>query len=71
MPPVINGARCTKCGICADICTEDVFFGSKKGDVPVITYPDFCMYCNCCIDDCQSAGAISLRIPPNLMLVYK
>ena len=71
MPPIINGVKCIRCGVCVDICSEDVFLGSKKGEIPVIAHPDFCMYCNCCVDDCPSEGAIRLRIPPNMMLVYK
>ncbi len=31
MPPVIKKDRCTGCGVCVDICSMDVFFGSKKG----------------------------------------
>ena len=30
MPPIINESKCIKCGVCVDICSEDVFFGSKK-----------------------------------------
>ena len=39
MPPIIDQNKCTGCGICVDVCTEDVFFGSEKGKVPVVTYP--------------------------------
>ena len=71
MPPVINIEKCTKCGTCVDICSEDVFFGSKKREFPKVTYPELCTYCNCCVDDCPVEGAINLRIPANLMIVYK
>lgn len=32
MPPVINKAKCTACGKCADVCPLDVFFwlGEEK-----------------------------------------
>ena len=71
MPPVINPDKCIKCGNCAEICAEDVFFGSKKREFPVVTYPEMCIYCNCCVDDCPVKGAITLRIPANLMIVHK
>ena len=34
MPPVINEEKCIKCNKCAEICSEDVFYGSKKRGVP-------------------------------------
>jgi NAD-dependent dihydropyrimidine dehydrogenase PreA subunit len=71
MPPVINEKKCSKCGTCVDICSEDVFYGSRKREIPVVSHPEFCMYCNCCVNDCPVEGAISLRIPPNMMLVHK
>ena len=71
MPPVINEEKCSKCGICVDICAEDVFFGSKKREIPLVTCPELCMHCNCCVDDCPVEGAIALRTPANLMIVYK
>ena len=70
MPPVINEDTCTKCGKCFDICSEDVFFGSEKGTDPVVTYPEFCFHCNCCVDECP-VEAIKLRIPLPQMLLYK
>jgi NAD-dependent dihydropyrimidine dehydrogenase PreA subunit len=54
-----------------DICTEDVFYGSKKGEVPVVTYPRECVHFNGCVEACPVPGAITLRIPLPMMLVYK
>jgi len=71
MPPVINEDKCTSCGKCFDICSEDVFFGSKKREIPVITYPDECWHCNACVLDCPVEGAIRLRIPLPIAIVYK
>jgi adenylylsulfate reductase, subunit B len=71
MPPVINKKKCSKCGTCANVCAEDVFFGSQKKEFPVVTYPEMCMHCNACVDDCPVEGAIQLRIPVNMMLVRK
>ena len=71
MPPVINADKCTGCGTCVDICAEDVFFKSKNGEIPIISYPEMCNYCNCCVHDCPVEGAIKLRIPANMMIAYK
>ena len=70
MPPIINKKECIACGSCADICAEDVFYGSKEDKIPVVTYPRECIHCNCCVDECPS-GAIRLRIALPAMLVYK
>jgi len=71
MPPIIDPEKCTGCGKCVDICAEDIFFGSKEGEVPVVTYPDECVHFNCCVYVCPVEGAIRLRIPVPMMLVYK
>ncbi len=71
MPPVINKEKCCQCGTCVDVCAEDVFFDSKESEYPVVTYPEMCMYCNSCVQDCPVEGAISLRIPVNMMIARK
>jgi adenylylsulfate reductase subunit B len=70
MPPVIDVDKCTRCGKCVDICTEDVFYGSKEGEIPIITYPKECSHFSGCVYECP-VGAISLRIPLPVLLVYK
>ncbi len=71
MPPVINKDECISCGKCADVCSEDVFFGSTDGEIPSVTYPDECWHCYACVLDCPVEGAIKLRIPLPMMIVYK
>lgn len=71
MPPVIYPEKCTRCGKCVDICTEDVFYGSERGEVPVVTYPRECSHFSGCVSVCPVPGAIRLRIPLPMLLVYK
>jgi adenylylsulfate reductase subunit B len=71
MPPEIDDNVCTGCGKCVDLCAEDVFFGSKRGEVPMVTYPDVCFHCYCCVLDCPEEGAIHLRTPLTMMVPYK
>ena len=71
MPPIIAESKCSCCGKCVDMCTEDVFFGSRKKETPQITYPDECVYCNACVEECPVEGAIRLRLPMPMMLMYK
>lgn len=71
MPPIINRKECIACGTCVDICSEDVFYGSKDGEVPTVTYYKECVHCNCCVDECPVPGAIRLRIALPAMLSYK
>ena len=70
MPPVIDEIKCTGCGTCVDVCSEDVYFGSEDGKTPVVTHPDVCFHCNCCVEECP-VEAIRLRIPLPQMLLYK
>ncbi|MBI4263535.1 MAG: ferredoxin family protein [Acidobacteria bacterium] len=72
MPPVINEATCTGCGICAHICPTDVFNRGPRGAIPLVRYPDECWHCNACLIDCPELqfGAIELRIPLPLMLLH-
>jgi len=71
MPPIIDRSKCIGCGICVDVCQTDVFFGSKKNEVPTVSLPEECWHCNACVLDCPKEGAIKLRIPLPIMAVYK
>jgi len=70
MPPIIDKTKCKQCGKCVDTCSEDVFFGTPKKSNPQVTYPEECAYCNGCVEECPE-GAIRLRIPLPMMLLYK
>jgi adenylylsulfate reductase subunit B len=71
MPPVIDEEKCTTCGTCVDVCPMDVFFGSKAGEVPVVSYPEECWHCNSCVLECPIEGAVILRLALPLMILYK
>ena len=71
MPPFIDKKKCSQCGQCADICSEDVFFGSEKKKTPFVAYPKECWHCNACVLACPVDGAIRLRIPLPMMVCYK
>lgn len=71
MPPIINIEKCSRCGQCADLCSEDVFFGSVKKETPFVAYPEECWHCNACVQACPVEGAIRLRIPLPMMVCYK
>ena len=72
MPPEIDYTKCTGCGKCFNACAEDVFFGfgKVKGAKPKVTYPDMCFHCNLCVEECTE-GALSLRIPLTMSVLYK
>lgn len=69
MPPIIDENKCKRCNTCADICPTGVFFGSKKGEIPVAKYEEECWHCNACVVDCP-ANAVELRIPLPAMILY-
>jgi adenylylsulfate reductase subunit B len=69
MPPVIDEELCNTCGICYNICPQDVFsFDKKQKATPVIAYPQECWYCGACVVDCPQ-GAVSLELPLPLHIV--
>jgi adenylylsulfate reductase subunit B len=70
MPPIINKDICTGCGKCIEVCPSDVFWGSKKGEIPLVAYPDECWHESACVMDCP-VEAITLRIPLPMMVLYK
>jgi adenylylsulfate reductase subunit B len=70
MPPVIDKNTCVSCGTCVEVCLMDVYFGSKKGGVPSVTYPEECWHCSACALDCP-VGAIKIRMPLPMSILYK
>jgi len=69
MPPVIDKKLCNCCGICYDICPQDVFYFDRgRKEVPAIPYPQECWYCGACVVDCPK-GAVSLDLPLPLHIV--
>jgi adenylylsulfate reductase subunit B len=70
MPPIINEKKCTACGVCAEICPQDVFWGTERKKTPVISYPEECWHCNACALDCPEQ-AVTLRIPLPMSICYK
>ena len=62
MPPVIDNKKCNKCGMCAEVCPVDVFYGSEARRIPAVTYGEDCYFCCACIIECPT-DAITLRMP--------
>lgn len=62
MPPRIDLEKCNGCGLCREVCSEDVFYGSTAKQVPQITYPEECWHCGACAVECPRE-AIRFYIP--------
>jgi len=71
MPPIIDSDKCIACGTCVDICLGDVFYGSKKNEIPIVAYPEECWHESCCVMACPVEGAIRIRTPLTMMISYK
>lgn len=61
-PLHFDEAKCVGCGRCMEACMIDVMTPGEKGKHPVVSYPDECWYCGCCVMECPT-GAIRLRHP--------
>lgn len=69
MPPVIDKNLCNYCGICYNVCPQDVFsFDKRQKKVPAIAYPRECWYCGACVVDCPKE-AVFLKLPLPLHIV--
>lgn len=54
---------CIGCGRCMEACMIDVMTPApEKGMPPVVSFPDECWYCGCCVMECPT-GAIHLHHP--------
>jgi adenylylsulfate reductase, subunit B len=61
MPPTIDAARCTLCGVCQDVCPGDILHidgGVKR----LVRYPDECQHCDICRIECPET-AIQIVFP--------
>ena len=54
----LDQERCNGCGLCLEVCPQDVFTLNRK--VSVISDHDACMECGACARNCPSQ-AISVR----------
>jgi len=50
---------CNGCGICVNSCPMDVIRMDEEGKKAIIKYPEDCMLCGLCEEDC-SENAISI-----------
>ena len=61
MTAEFNYEKCTKCGICYDLCPLDVISLNEEEE-PFVFYPDECQLCFICQVECPSE-AVHVKIP--------
>jgi len=68
----IDASLCIRCNACADQCRMDVMVHNpKKGEPPIVLYPDECWFCGTCVEECPVTGAIRLEHPLNQRVGWK
>lgn len=55
----IDPDKCTGCGICEDLCPNDVIRMNEQGDLACIKYGSDCSVCFICEEECPG-GAIEV-----------
>ena len=69
---VFNEEVCTGCNTCVDVCRCDVLMPNpEKGRPPVVTFPDECWFCGCCVADCPVEGASRFNVPVHQRIMWK
>jgi NAD-dependent dihydropyrimidine dehydrogenase PreA subunit len=67
----IDADLCNGCGICVDTCWKDVIRMDEETQKAVIAYPDDCVACNYCEQDCpQNAIYVSPEVKPILLTLW-
>lgn len=69
MAPKFDIDKCVKCGVCYEICPENVIALDEEG-APYALYPYECWHCGACVMDCK-VNAIHLQEPLFMRLVAK
>jgi NAD-dependent dihydropyrimidine dehydrogenase PreA subunit len=65
----IDRDKCTACGVCVDICPEDVLAIDEVANSATVRYPNECWVCGSCTFDC-AFGAIEVDLDPESALRY-
>jgi ferredoxin len=59
----IQAKLCKKCGLCVEICPEELFVRAGPGDLPRIPRQKACIACGHCVSVCPSGAILHLDFP--------
>ncbi|MGB9886440.1 MAG: 4Fe-4S dicluster domain-containing protein [Moorellales bacterium] len=59
----IDARSCNACGVCVEICPEDIL--AFAGEEVRVVRPEECWYCGSCMMDCPT-GAIAVEFPAHM-----
>ncbi|MFX1507416.1 MAG: 4Fe-4S dicluster domain-containing protein [Promethearchaeota archaeon] len=65
--PDLDGSKCTKCGLCIEVCPQNVF--SLKDEEYVVQRPEKCIECGACVLNCRG-DAISFEPFPGCGCIW-
>ena len=53
MKVIVNEDECIGCGICAEMCPEDVLEVDEEEEICIVARPDDCIECEACSVNCE------------------
>ncbi|MFX0210379.1 MAG: 4Fe-4S binding protein [Candidatus Hodarchaeota archaeon] len=65
--PELDGSKCTKCGLCVEVCPQNVF--GLKDEEHVVQRPEKCIECGACVLNCRG-DAISFEPFPGCGCIW-
>lgn len=58
---ILEQSKCTKCGMCYDICPKGVFEMVEENKKMLLKHPEKCVICEACVSQCPT-GALTLTV---------
>lgn len=65
MPPRVDPSKCSRCGICTEVCPGDILHLDGGLD-RLVRYGSECSHCDVCVAECPE-GALTIEFPWSML----